>query len=747
MLDGINTTKLSKCGKAMLIYSILCNEKKNLKFLGKSDENIELIGTQITEFKKHGISVDNLKEKIDTVNDRYLRSKMEDMFIVYEKFQDNIKDKYIDENDVLTILSGLIEESNIFNDAIFYIDEFVGYTKQEYDIIEKLLKIGKEVNINVCTDSLEIIASPETDIFYSNKQTARRLIDLAEDNNIEVEKSICIDKSENRFKTQELKYIEKNIYNIHAKKYDKKIENISLCLANNQYSEIEYVASEIIKIVRDGKVRYKDISVITKNLDVYSNLCKVIFEKYGIPAFIDEKKDLSDNILVKYILALLDIYAKNWSHEAMFNYLKSGFVNIDKADIYELENYCLRWGIKKNKWYLADWEYFDEKEDSEENIKNKLLKMNMLRNKIVYPLLKLKENLAQSMDAEGITKCIYDYIIENAIDKKLEEKIKSNIEMGNNEIAAEYKMSFDILLNVFDEIVLVFKNDKMTFDKYAQILKIGLGNSGLGKIPTACDEVVIGDVDRSRSHKVKVVFIIGLNDGMFPSINRNEGYFNDKDREFFKQEGMELAKGTIENLYEENFNIYKVFTTAEEKIYMSYASSDSEGRSLRPSIIVSKIRKLFPDLEEKSDVIEQHVEISNENIAFEELLNSLSKLKDGEEIEIYWYSCFMYFYNNVNWHEKLINSLKGIFYTNEPKDISNDSVNKLYGSVLNTSVSRLEQYRACPFSYYLKYGLKLSEKNTLKIKSVDTGSFMHDVIDSFFNEVKRTKYGYKRNNG
>ena len=747
MLDGISTSKLSKCGKAMLIYSILCAEKKNLKFLGKSDENIELIGTQITEFKKHGISVETLKDKLDTVDDKYLKSKIEDMLIVYDRFQSNIKDKYIDDNDVLTLLADLIEETNMFNDAIFYIDEFVGYTKQEYDIIEKLLKIGKEVNVSVCTDSLTVFNRPETDIFYSNKQTAQRLINIAEENDINIEESICINQDNNRFKTEELKFIEENLYCMHPKKYEDTIENISLNLANNQYSEIENVASEIIKLVRDAHIRYKDISVITKNLDVYSNLCKVIFEKYGIPAFIDEKKDLSDNILVKYILALLDIYAKNWSHEAMFNYLKSGFVDIDKSDIYELENYCLRWGIKKNKWYNSDWEFFDEKEDSEENIKSKLVKINMLRKKIVTPLLKLKEELGNSLDAEKITKSLYNYIMENKIDEKLEERIKANIEAGNNELAAEYKMSFDILINVLDEIVLVFKNDKMTFDKYAQVLKIGLGNSGLGKIPASCDEVVIGDVDRSRSHKVKVVFVIGLNDGMFPSINRNEGYFNDKDREFFKQEGMELAKGTIENLYEENFNIYKVFTTAEEKIYMSYASSDSEGKSLRPSIIVSKIRKLFPNIEEKSDVLEQHIEISNENIAFEELLNNLSKLKDGEEIEEYWYSCFLYFYNNKSWHEKLINSLKGIFYTNEPNNISSDSIDKLYGSVLNTSVSRLEQYRACPFSYYLKYGLKLSEKNTLKVKSVDTGSFMHDVIDSFFNEVKRKKSGYKRNYG
>ena len=249
--------------------------------------------------------------------------------------------------------------------------------------------------------------------------------------------------------------------------------------------------------------------------------------------------------------------------------------------------------------------------------------------------------------------------------------------------------------------------------------------------------MIIGDVDRSRSHKVKAIFIIGLNDGVFPSINRNEGYFNDKDREYFKSRGMELAKGTLDRLFEDNFNIYKAFTTAEEMLYLSYSSSDLEGKSLRPSILISKIKRIFPNLKEKSDIVEKSFEIANENIAFEELLNKISKLKDGEEIEEYWYTVFAYFYNQDKWKNKLENSIKGIYFTNVPSNISKEAIQKLYGNVLKTSISRLEQYRACPFSYYLKYGLKISEKNTLNLTSIDTGSFMHDVIDKFFDEMKR----------
>ena len=163
----------------MLIYNILLNEKSNLNFLGKSDENIELISTQITEFKKHGVSLENLDEMIESSKDKYLKSKMNDMKIVFSKFEETIQNKYIDENDVLTILANQLLETNIFENTLIYIDEFVGFTKQEYDIIKILLNMASQVTINVCTDSLEESNSPDTDIFYANKQTVQKIKDVA----------------------------------------------------------------------------------------------------------------------------------------------------------------------------------------------------------------------------------------------------------------------------------------------------------------------------------------------------------------------------------------------------------------------------------------------------------------------------------------------------------------------------------------------------------------------------------------
>ena len=759
----------------MLIYNILSEQKNNLKFIGKSSENIELIGTQITEFKKHGITVENLKFAMENTKSEYLKAKIRDMLNVYEKYIEEISNEYIDENDSLTILAENLDLIHEFDNVDIYIDEFVGFTHQEYEILRKLLVKAHEVNITVCTDDTNLSFSPDTDVFYANKLTLDKIYYVAKQEGVKIEKPVFLDNSY-RFKSQELKHLEENIYAFPYKKFDrlknnynfggvklrlkfnqctkstphkfqtrfpsqnlilfqsdlckKRDDNIQLFLAKNQYSEIEYVSQNIVKLVRDKKYRFKDIAVITKDLEGYANLCKAIFNKYNIPVFIDEKKDLSQNVLVKYILAVINIFARNWSQESVMEYIKTGLVeDIDESDIYILENYALRWGIKGPKWYSGEWNFYNETEEEQEKILH-------IREKIVKPLLKFKESLSNTKEVKDITKKLYEFLIENRINLTMETRIKELEEIGEIEKAKEYETSFGLIVDILDEIVLLLGNKKVSFDKYADILKIGLSATGLGRIPGTQDQVVVGDVDRSRSHKVKAVFVIGLNDGMFPSINKTEGFFNDNDREQMKENGAELAKSTIEKLYDDNFNIYKAFSTAEEKIYLSYASSDLEGKSLRPSVLINRLKKIFPNLIEQSDVIEKKSEVITKMSTFEELLDQLRDFRDGKEIDTIWFKLYEYYSNSPEWKEKLENSLKALNFSIEIDKIDKEVVEKLYGDTLKTSVSRLEQYQSCPFSYYLKYGLKLSEREEFKIQAIDTGNFMHDVIDSFFDKLE-----------
>ena len=632
----------------MLIKYILEKNKKELNFLGKTGD-IDLILRSITEFKKHCVNVETLDEQIDKTDDEYLKLKLQDISKIYAKYEEAIIGNYIDEDDVLTILTNKISDSKMFDNSQIYIDEFSGFTEQEYHIIEEIAKKATQVSITICTDSLSNEDEPDNDIFYSNKQVVKKLINCARNAKTKLENPIELDENF-RFKNEELKHLEKNLYSTIYEKYNNEVNHIHLELCKNPYTEVEKLAQNIIKLVRDKNIRFRDISVLTKNVEEYTGAIKAVFPKFDIPVFIDSTKELNDNILIKYILAIFEVFTKNWSSDSVWSYIKTGFADIEKQEIYMLENYCKKWGIRGNKWYKEDWSYDSLNIDIEH--------INELRKKIVNPLINLKQKLETQKTAKEITLKLYEFLEENNIKQKLQDKIYELSAEEENKFANEYSSCWNIMIQILDEINLVFADKKMTFEDYREILKSGLEVSSFGEIPESLDQIIIGDVERSRNHKVDTLFILGLNDGVFPSTNFAEGFLNDKDRNYLKENGIELAKGTLENIYEDRFNIYKAFTTAENNIYLSYVSANKEGKAVRASTLITKIKKIFPKLIEKSSVIEDTSYISTPKQAYGELLINIRNSKNGEAVDDIWKATYNWYIKNKEWKEKILRSIK-----------------------------------------------------------------------------------------
>ncbi len=721
---GNGKSHLSAIGKSIIIYDVIDSLKNNMNFLSNSDKNLELATRMITEFKKHNVKSEDFDLLEDKIDDKYLKLKLEDSKKILEKYQSRISENYIDEADSLEILADNIEKSNLFNDAIFYIDEFAGFTPSEYQVIDKLCRIASEMTITLCTDSLENVENVEENLFYFNNITGEKLLDIAKRNGCFIDK-VNLEESK-RFKSKELQILEKNIYKVDNEKFLEFTSDINLFIAKNLESEVENVARNIVNLVRKKSYRFRDIAVVCNNIDTYSSDIKAVFNKYEIPVFIDEKKDINNNILMKYIISLLNILTTNFSYESMFSYIKSGMLDLDEEDIYILENYVNKWGIRGSKWHKEEFVY-----EEKNNLQDKL---NEIRKKIVFPILEFKENLSGEKTAKNICEYLYNFIEENEVQKNILSKAKLLEEQGLVEIAEEYRNGIKLFFDVLDEIVLIFNDEKMSFDRFNKILQIGISKSEFGSIPTFFDQVLFGDIGRSKTKDIKVLFLIGLNDGVIPNIVKDEGFLNDKDRALLKENNIELAKNSIELLYEDQFNIYKVLSMPKCKLYLSYGISDKEGKSLRQSILITQIKKIFPNITEDSDVINAKFEITTKEGTLDYAIEKYQKFLDeevvkGEELDIIaWYQKYE--------KERVARIFRAAKFTNVPEVISADNIKKLYGNSLRTSVSRLEQYRRCPFAFHMKYGLKLFEEDEFKIRALDTGNFMHEVIDEVFTRIE-----------
>jgi ATP-dependent helicase/nuclease subunit B len=258
----------------------------------------------------------------------------------------------------------------------------------------------------------------------------------------------------------------------------------------------------------------------------------------------------------------------------------------------------------------------------------------------------------------------------------------------------------------------------------------------------------VGSIERVKSHDVSHLYILGVNDSVFPAVNNDEGILNDLEREILKNKGMELAKDTREAAFEEQFLVYTTLTIPCNYLKISYPMADFEGKSLRPSIIVSRIKTIFPNIIEENDLMLEETDetimnlISTKTPTFNELIAVLRKRLDGIDDSLIWRDVYKWFSSNEEWKVKCQKAFSGAVYSNQVKAIKKEKVKKLYEYNSKMNVSRLERYVECPFSYYVQYGLKAKDRKIFKLSYPDIGTFLHKIIDEFSNKVKEDKLSW-----
>ena len=759
---GITHERMKDAGKSMLIYKVLENLNTDMKIFNKAIKQngfIDIVSKTVTEFKKYNITLEILDEIIEKIDDNEseLKDKLDDLKRIYADFNSKTNENYIDTDDELTILAKKLDFCNLYNGAEIWVDEFTTFTPQQLNILIKLFKKVKTINIAFVSDGKQSYDNI-TNIFNVTNKTEKNLLRVLKENNIAFDGIVNLNNNFlTRFKdSEELEHLEKFFFEYPIKTYDKNCNDIKIYKANNSYEEIRTVAKDIINLIRDKGYRFKDISVVCRNIDSYEKITSVIFAEYGIPYFIDKKRDVMSNPLVVLITSAFEIHLKNWSYESVFKYLKTGLVSIDREQIDLLENYVLANGIRGFKWMEEVWEYslelnLNKSEEESLEEKRKLNILNETKDLIIEPLIKFFNTLKDAKTAKEKCYALYSFLLDLGVLRKMDALSKEFEDKGIMDKAKEYSQVQDIVMEVFDQLVEVMGSEKLGNKEFVKILQVGFEKYEMGVLPVSLDQVNIGDIARIRSREVKALYIVGVNDGVLPSANKEEGILSDRDRGILKDKGIELASDTKTKALEEQFLVYTVLTIPMNYLMITYPLADFEGKALRPSIIILKIKKIFSNLQEESDIVsrvnDKYEKITSKIPTFNNLIAALRKEYDDKEIENYWAGVYGWYKQYPEWKEKAERMFKGLIYNNQVQNVSRDKIKKLYGngddSKLTFSVSRIEKYAQCPFSYYVKYGLKAKERKMYEFTAPDLGSFMHSALEKFTNRVKEQHLSWR----
>ena len=744
--------RMRDVGKSMLIHKILQESEENLQYfnrISKEQGFTDIISETITEFKKYNVTPSVLREGLTKIDDEELKSKLTDLANIFEKFDISISENLVDTDDELTYLANKLNNCSLYDNAEIWIDEFTTFTPQQMEVIKGLAKKCKEVNIALCMDEVSSGDDSEvTDIFNSLKTTELRILNMMRDEHIGYEKPVNLnDNKNNRFKyNHELKHLEKYFFTYPFKSYKQDVNTIRLYKANNSYDEVENVAKEILRFVRDKGYRFRDISVVCRNIDDYEKIATVIFNEYDIPFFLDKKIDILSNPLIVLILSSIEVMIRNWSYESVFKYLKSGLVNIDSNEIDILENYVLANGIKGFKW-TNELSLSEEDNDEIDPIKVMI--------KVREPLIKLHSRIRGNKSVKAICTAIYEFLIELDCFNRIEEWISEFDEYGMQSKVMEYQQVSEIVIDILDQAVDVIGEDLITINEFYKILNAGFQNREIGIIPVALDQVNIGGIGRIKGRNVKVLFIVGVNDGVLPAANKDEGILSDRDRDLLKENGIELSSSTRAKVFEEQYMVYTALTLASDYLMISYPMADFEGKSLRASIVIPRLKRIFPKLIEESDLFnlkeksDKYSKVTAPIPTFNELILALRRNYENEDVEDYWKDVYCWYKDKEEFYNKSGNILEGLKYSNDGEVVAREKLKKLYSikdGRLLFSVSRLENYAECPFSYFIKYGLKARDRKVYEFSAPDLGSFMHEILDEFTNKVKRERISWSELN-
>ncbi|MEN8078903.1 helicase-exonuclease AddAB subunit AddB [Clostridioides difficile] len=732
-------------GKNMLIYKLLKDKGEELQYfnrISKQQGFVGIVSKSITEFKKYNISEEILREKELQIDNKDLKEKVNDLLSIYETFNENLHKGYIDSEDILSILVQKLKICELYNDAEIWVDEFTTFTPQQLEVLKVLAKQCKNINITLCSDGEVGFTEGETDIFDVIKNTENRLLKMMQENNISYKEPVNLNKENiHRFReSKELGHIEKYFFSFPFKIYKDKCKDIRLYKANNNYSEIEWVAQDILRLVRDKGYRYKDIAVVCREINSYDKITSVIFNEYNIPYFLDKKREILSNPLVVLIISSLEILITNWSYESVFKYVKSGLITLESEFIDKLENHILANGIKGYKWTR------DLLASQNEELTKEEIEIFEYMEEIRRPIINLYNKIKGDVTVRKYCTALYEFLLEiNAFDT-MDKWLEDFSDKGMQDKIKEYTQVPSIVMDMLDQAVEVLGDEKVDLKTFSKILVSGFEEKEIGVIPMSLDQVNIGDIARIKGRDVKALYIVGANDGVLPSANKDEGILSDEDRIELKSMGLELASDTRSRVFEEQFMVYTALTIPSNYLMITYPMADFEGKSLRPSIIIPRLKKILPRLKEESEIFNSNLfndkyhNITAPTPTFNELIEALRREYEKEEIEPYWVETFKWFEENEEFKDRTKIIFNGLNYTNLVEKIPREKIKRLYSNEngrLMFSVSRIEKYAQCPFSYYVQYGLKAKDRKVYEFTAPDLGSFMHDILDQFTNKIRK----------
>lgn len=724
-------------GKNLILRKIAGDYEKDLKVLKGNMKKLGYISevkSVLSEFDQYDIGEEELRQMKAAGENSRLYYKLQDLEVLYIGFKKYLEDRFITKEELLDALCRVVKGSDILKESTIVLDGFTGFTPVQNRLLGELLEVCREVIVTVTMDDREnpYVYKHPYQLFALGKHTVTSLIQIAAERKVSVEEALCLyERPLYRFcDNSAMEFLERNIFRYSKECYKEKQGAVRIHVARNPREEAMKAAGRVRNLVRTKGYRYRDIGVIVSNMEVYGDDLGQAFDIYEIPVFMDHKRSILLNSFVEYIRSLLNMVKDNFSYESVFRFLRTNLSGFTYGEVDELENYVIALGIRGYKKWQESWirrpKYLEE--ESLEILNHNRVRLVEKVDTLVYVLRQ------RSKTVKDVTMALYEFMVREELQLKLQRQSEAFQEAGELALAKEYSQVYRILIELFDKFVELLGDEKVTMDEYLKLLDAGLEEARVGVIPPGIDQVVVGDMQRTRLKDIKALIFVGANDTFLPGALIRSGLLTERDRDKFATGKIHLSPGGKEKAYEQKFYLYMNLTKPSETLDIYYSKVSADGKSIRPSYLIQEMQRLFSGLEIEDE--EKQAFSAQEWTPKLGMQKVIRGFQDGNAMDQEWQELYSWYKRQPQWQYRVEELMKSGFYTRPADGLTKEVAKQLYGEHFQDSITRIERFSACAFAHFLTYGLRLRERQTYEFQPLDLGNVCHSALEYYSRKLK-----------
>ncbi len=707
-IGGVARKTVDSTGKCALIAMAINANRNSLKLYSTPNRGtLADISASLSALKRLNISpklFSQIGKELSKEAETGFSAKLQDTALIYESYRQMLSDSDMqDDDDPLTRLAEADAAGDFFKDKAVFIDEIYTYTPQQYDIIKLIAQNAPLLYISFTADG---------DSMFEGTQNCARKIKAFADKTTDITLT-----SNYRAQTPELLYGESLLW-AGGESYTGDAPHIHFTKCETLHEEALYAAKSIYSLKKQG-LKYSDIAIACRHPQSYAGTLDSVLSSYGIPYYFAVKDSAATKPLSAFVLAVLEMAEKNFPLSAVKKYLKSTYSVLTEKEADVLIRYAEAWNIRGKAWIKEnDWLMNPDgyTEVFSPEAEHRLAQINKSRLTLAHSL----EGVITALQSPNLTvgegvKLLYNHMLDCKVPEKLSQTALVLTEIGDEDGSAKTSSLWGLFTDIFDSL---YKDTPASCGTLRGIIEAMLESASLGAIPSYTDAVNIGDARLMRASNAKAMLILGINNGVFPSMPEKSGVFTAKESALLEKHGVELLPSPEKAVEEERFFFYNCACAPSHSLYLSYIC----GNDAKPSPLYKALRSMFPQVEEYAFGSDERDYMFCRKAALDRLpyikdksLKAALKAKLCEDAET-----------------------ARILQNDTPIQDEAAYIRESTLQLLTLSYSRIDCYNNCGMNYLARYILKLKDDRRLKFSAVDSGKYMHRVMELYVQNRMQT---------